>query len=49
MNFVKNEKMQIFDVHKAPFYQPEVRGNGNLLDDIVHYTSRTNKWVHQRF
>lgn len=41
----ENEKISIFDVRKAPFYLPDVRGNGILLDDIVHYTAKTNKWV----
>ena len=41
----ENKNMNIFDVRKAPFYLPDVRGNGILLDDIVHYTPRTNKWV----
>ena len=41
----ENDNMQIFDVRKAPFYRPEERGNGILMEDIVHYTPETNKWV----
>ena len=41
----ENENMQIFDVRKAPFYRSDERGNGILMEDIVHYTPKTNKWV----
>ncbi len=39
------ENMKIFDVRRAPFYVPGVRGNGIFIKDVVHYTPEANAWV----
>ena len=41
----ENENISIFDVRKCPHYIPDVRGNGIFIDDVVHYTPETNRWV----
>lgn len=41
----ENENISIFDVRKCPHYIPDVRGNGIFLEDVVHYTAETNRWV----
>ena len=41
----ENENISIFDVRKYPHYIPDVRGNGIFIDDVVHYTPETNRWV----
>ena len=47
--FEKMEKnhfnISIFDVREAPFYIEDVRGNGIFIEDAVHFTPDTNKWV----
>lgn len=41
----KNENISIFDVRNCPHYIPEERGNGIFIEDVVHYTPETNRWV----
>ena len=38
-------QVQVFDVRKAPFYEADTRTHGLFMEDAVHYTSKTNKWV----
>lgn len=38
------ENIETFDVRTAPFYS----ANGIFIDDAVHYTPQTNKWVAQK-
>lgn len=54
MNFINGvfEKLaaryrnvEVFDPTTAPWFNPEVRGNGLFIDDVVHFTPETNKWV----
>lgn len=41
-----SEDVHIYDVRKAPWYDPDVRGNRLFLDiDVVHFTEETNRWV----
>lgn len=42
---MENENISVFDVRKCPYYMPDVRGNGIFLEDLVHYTAKTNWWV----
>ena len=41
----QNENIRVFDVRKAPYYVPNVRGNGIFKGDMVHFTSQVNDWV----
>lgn len=41
----ENENISIFDVRKCPHYIPNIRGNGIFIEDVVHYTEETNRWV----
>lgn len=41
----ENENISIFDVRKCPHYIPDMRGNGVFIEDVVHYTPETNRWV----
>jgi hypothetical protein len=41
----ESENVSIFDVRKCPYYIPNVRGNGIFIEDVVHYTPETNRWV----
>lgn len=41
----ENENITLFDVSNAPHYIPDVRGNGVFLEDVIHFTPETNKWV----
>ncbi len=54
MNFVndlfdelssENDNITVFDARKAPFYLPDVSGNGLFGKDIVHFTGEANNWV----
>ena len=35
----------IFDVRTAPFYQPEQPNDGLFIEDQIHYSPETNRWV----
>lgn len=39
--------VSVFDPRRAPQYQPDVRGNGLFIDDVVHFTPEVNAWVAQ--
>lgn len=41
----KYDKISLFDVRKAPFYEPDTREKGIFEEDAVHYTPKTNQWV----
>ncbi|MBR5153029.1 MAG: hypothetical protein IKW60_05865 [Clostridia bacterium] len=41
----ENENISVFDVRKCPYYIPDIRGNGIFIQDVVHYTAETNRWV----
>ena len=41
----ENDNIKIFDVSNAPHYIPDVRGNGIFLEDVIHFTPETNRWV----
>lgn len=41
----ENDNITMFDVSKAPHYIPDVRGNGIFLEDVIHFTPETNRWV----
>lgn len=41
----ETENLSLFDIRKAPFYVPNVRGNGIYIKDVVHYTPEANAWV----
>ncbi len=42
---LENANISLFDVRNAPHYIPNMRGNGIFIEDVVHYTPETNKWV----
>ncbi len=44
----ENDDISTFDITKAPFFNPYVRGNGLYVEDVVHYTEQSNKWVAQK-
>lgn len=44
----ESDNISLFDSCHAPHYIPEVRGNGLFIDDAVHYTPQTNRWVAQQ-
>ena len=44
----ENENITIFDVCNAPHFVHDIRGNGIFLDDVIHFTSETNRWVAQQ-
>ena len=44
----ENDNITMFDVSNAPHYIPDVRGNGIFLDDVIHFTAETNRWVAQQ-
>ena len=44
----EEENTSVFDVRKAPFFDPVSKGNGIFMADNVHYTPKTNHWVAQR-
>ena len=35
----------VFDVRNAPYFRPDVPGNGLFLEDKVHFTPEVNRWV----
>jgi len=37
--------VSVFDVTNAPHYIPDIRCNGIFIDDAVHFTPETNRWV----
>ncbi len=37
--------VSVFDVRKAPFHDPTTPEQGLFIEDKVHYTPRTNRWV----
>ena len=39
------KNISVFDVQDSPDYIPDIRGNGLFIDDAVHFTPETNKWV----
>ena len=41
----ENENISVFDVCDAPHYVSGIRGNGIFIEDAVHYTPQTNRWV----
>lgn len=41
----EHKNMSVFDVRKAPFYNPDVREDGIFSDDAIHYAPHTNRWV----
>lgn len=41
----ENENISVFDVCDAPHYTSGIRGNGIFIEDAVHYTPQTNRWV----
>lgn len=41
----EHANVSLFDIRKAPFYVPDKRGNGIYIEDVVHYTPKTNTWV----
>ena len=41
----KYENVSIFDPTGAPWYIPDVRGNGIFIEDAVHFTPEVNRWV----
>lgn len=40
--------ISLFDVRTAPFFIPDVRGNGLFIKDAVHFTPQVNQWVASR-
>ncbi|MBE6883819.1 MAG: hypothetical protein E7487_04375 [Ruminococcaceae bacterium] len=34
-----------FDVRKAPHYNPQLENDGLFMEDLVHYSPKTNRWV----
>ena len=41
----ENEDISFFDIRKAPFFDPVSKGNGIFMEDNVHYTPESNRWV----
>lgn len=41
----EEESVSVFDVRKAPFFDPVSKGNGIFMEDNVHYTPQTNRWA----
>lgn len=41
----QHENISIFDVRNAPFFIPNIRGNGLFIEDAVHFTPEVNQWV----
>ena len=39
------QNVEVFDPATAPWFDPDVRGNGLFIEDVVHFTPETNKWV----
>lgn len=37
--------VSVFDVRDFPGYDPDVRGNGLFISDVVHFTKDVNDWV----
>ncbi|MBQ7032655.1 MAG: hypothetical protein IJN25_03200 [Clostridia bacterium] len=41
----ENNNITVWDVRNCPHYVPDVRGNGIFIEDVVHFTEQTNRWV----
>lgn len=41
----ENENISIFDVREAPHCTPTEPGRGLFIEDLVHFTPKTNQWV----
>ena len=37
--------VSVFDPTTAPYFIPDVRGNGMFKDDMVHFTPEMNRWI----
>lgn len=37
--------VSVFDPTTAPYFIPNVRGNGMFKDDMVHFTPEMNRWI----
>jgi hypothetical protein len=42
------EKVEIFDPTEAPWFNPDIRGNGIFMEDVVHFTPEVNRWVAEK-
>ena len=43
----ERDNITLFNVRKAPHYIPNTRQHGIFIEDAVHYTPETNRWVAQ--
>ncbi len=41
----ENENISVFDVRRAPYYEPDTQLNGIFLADAVHFTPEMNRWA----
>ena len=41
----ENENISVFDVRRAPYYEPDPPLNGIFLADAVHFTPEMNRWA----
>ena len=39
------KNVSVFDVRNAPFFLPNIRGNGLFIDDAVHFIPEVNAWI----
>ncbi len=45
---LEHDNITMFDVTEAPHFVAGVRGNGIYIDDAVHYSPKTNRWVAEK-
>ena len=41
----ENENISLFDISRSPFYEPDTRQHGLFIEDVVHHTPKTNRWI----
>lgn len=41
----ETDNIRVFDVRQAPYYIPDIPGNGLFKSDFVHFTTEVNQWV----
>ena len=44
---LENKNIEICDASNAPHYNPDIRGNGIFMEDLIHYNPETNFWAAQ--